>query len=78
MRQRIPSGNEDVNKVRCKRCGFWCDLSRDSIVQGSGVSITTVTHTSADDPHVDEGVGDSPTYTAGCPQCGKGDYTKNH
>ena len=77
MPRNRPIGNEDWYKVKCKRCGFWCDLTRDSIVSGTGINIVPVTQGTADDPHVDEGTNDDPVVTAGCPQCGTGDYTRD-
>lgn len=41
-KNRIPTGNEDVNFVRCKRCGFPCDSSRDKISPGNGKIYTAI------------------------------------
>ena len=72
MRNRTPSGNEDVHFFRCVRCGFPCDMSRDKIVQGTGIRNTEVSHTADTAPD------DPVTGYGGCPQCGQGDYTKKH
>ena len=72
MKTRTPSGNEDVNFFRCIRCGFPCDLSRDKIVSGTGLVYTAISHAeqaAAPDDH---------TVRGGCPQCGKGDYTRTY
>ena len=65
-----PSGNEDRNKTRCVRCGFWCDLSRDKIVSGTGIRNEAISHTASTAPD------DPVTGYGGCPQCGAGDYTR--
>ncbi len=71
MKERSPIGNEDIDVFRCKRCDFPCDLSRDKIRPGLGLSYTTltgvVTQTQYPDDH---------TVTFGCPQCGTGEYDK--
>ena len=41
-RSRTPIGNEDVNMTRCTRCGFPCDLSRDTIGSGNGKVYTAI------------------------------------
>ena len=66
--ERRPSGNEDVDKVRCRRCGFpGVDLKRDKLGPGSGLVYQSVTHTAATAP-------DEPVAVAGCPQCGCKNY----
>ena len=67
-RSRTPIGNEDVDKYRCTRCGFPCDLKRDKINPGNGNVYTTVSSSQTSTP-------DDGTPAFGCPQCGRGDYT---
>jgi len=69
---RRPTGNEDTGFFRCVLCGFPCDLTRDKIVRGTGIKNTAITHTASTAPD------DPITGYGGCPQCGKGDYTKKH
>lgn len=61
MRQRIPTGNEDNDKVQCKRCGFWCDLQRDKRGSGSGVLLTATT--------ISGRTLYDPEHASGCPFC---------
>lgn len=69
MRTKIPTGNEDVNFFRCVRCGFPCDLKRDRIGQGTGITYTVQSRgTGVTGP-------DDPVVRSGCPQCGKRSYT---
>lgn len=69
-RTRIPSGNEDTDFVKCRRCGFPCKLSRDKIKPGNGKVFTTLTGVVSQTQYPDNW-----TVTYGCPQCGRGDYT---
>lgn len=66
-RTRNPSGNEDTNFFRCKRCGFPCDLSRDKTGPGSGLTYASV---------VVEGTTFTynPTASQGCGLCGCKNY----
>ncbi len=61
-RTRTPSGNEDTDFVRCKRCGFPCNTDRDKTGSGSGVRYEAITHTAATAP-------DDPVHVAGCGFC---------
>ncbi len=65
-RTRKAEGNED-NMVRCKRCGFPCDTTRDKTGSGSGLTYVAVTHSATACP-------DNPTVVSGCPQCGSRNY----
>ena len=67
MKIRQPQGNEDSNKIRCQRCGFWCDTARDKTGSGSGIRLVSITHTADTAP-------DNPTVIAGCPKCGTKNY----
>jgi len=65
---RTPTGNEDSNKVRCRRCGFTgVDKLRDKTGSGSGIRYESITHTAATAP-------DNPIVFAGCPECGTKAY----
>jgi len=64
---KIPTGNEDVNVFRCKRCGQWCDLVRDKTGPGEGIRYESITHTADTAP-------DNPIVTRGCPYCGTLNY----
>lgn len=66
---RQPIGNEDVNKVRCTRCNFECDLKRDKRKQGLGYKYFTLAGVTSQAQYPDDW-----TVSFGCPQCGKGDY----
>lgn len=64
MKTRRPLGNEDTTHVKCKRCFFWCDTSRDSTTgSGDGISYTA-----------SAGTPDLPSVSAGCPHCGTFNY----
>jgi hypothetical protein len=67
-RQRTPIGNEDTNFFRCRRCGFPCDLSRDRLGPGTGISHDVLDR--------DSGVTgpDDPVVKGGCAQCGSKNY----
>jgi len=67
MRERNPSGNEDINFFRCKKCGFPCDLKRDKTGPGSGLRYDPITHSSDTAP-------DDPVVISGCPKCGTRNY----
>lgn len=68
MKTRNPTGNEDSNKVRCKRCGFFgVDKERDKTGSGSGIRYESVTHTASTAP-------DNPIVISGCPNCGTKNY----
>ena len=68
MKTRIPSGNEDSNKTRCKRCGFLgVDTERDKTGGGSGIRLESITHTADTAP-------DNPVVISGCPFCGSRNY----
>lgn len=65
---RNPSGNEDTDKVRCKRCGFrGVDKTRDKTGSGSGLRYDSITHTASTAP-------DNPVVVSGCPFCGTRSY----
>ena len=66
---RTPTGNEDYNFFRCKRCKFPCDLSRDRTGTGEGLRYDTLSRETR------TGTGpDDPVVTSGCPQCGCKNY----
>lgn len=68
MKSRQPHGNEDNNKVRCKRCGFLgVDKERDKTGSGSGIRYESITHTASTAP-------DDPVVIEGCPFCGTKAY----
>lgn len=68
MKNRQPQGNEDSNKVRCKRCGFLgVDKERDKTGSGSGIHYYPIAHTANTAPH-------NPVVTGGCPFCGTKAY----
>ena len=62
MWTKKPQGTEDNNHVRCKRCGFINDLSKNKQGDGSGISLiaTTIAGVSLYNP----------TVTSGCSFCG--------
>jgi len=64
--QKIPSGNEDTNSFRCKRCGFWCNLERDKTGDGEGVALVSTTDGSR--TYYD------PQHRSGCPLCNTKNY----
>lgn len=65
MATKRARGLDDDNKVRCKKCGFICDLERDKQGDGSGVTFTSVTDSASDNP----------VAVSGCPFCGTRNYT---
>ena len=69
-KRRRPIGNEDVGRLRCKRCNFPCLLTRDKISPGLGLSYTPLTGITQDQAPDDH------TVKFGCPQCGKGEYDR--
>jgi len=62
MRKRTPQGNEDNTHIKCKYCGFWCDVNRNAVGGTNGNTTVTVDvgGTSVKDP----------TVTRNCPFCG--------
>jgi|FLOH01.1.fsa_nt_gi hypothetical protein len=69
MPTRNTTGNEDFQYVKCTNCGFPCKLGRDKIREGNGNSYYELSHTQTQAP-------DDWTVSFGCPQCGRGNYTK--
>lgn len=67
--RRTPIGNEDYQFTRCTHCGFPCYYNRDKIRDGNGKRFSEIAHTQDQAP-------DDTTISFGCPQCGKGDYTR--
>jgi len=69
MKTRTPIGNEDSEFVRCVRCGFPCNLSRDKVKAGNGNVYFDYTHTQDQAPNDFRS-------TFGCPKCGRGEYNR--
>ena len=70
MRTRKVTVNDEPEKVRCKRCGFMCDTSRDRTDgNGDGITYVPITHSADTAPH-------DPTVKKGqgCPFCGTYNY----
>lgn len=63
---RRPTGNEDTDFFRCKRCGFPCNLSRDKTGPGSGLTYSSIIEGS--------GTITVPVVQQGCPFCGTKNY----
>lgn len=66
MKTRIPSGGEET-KVKCRRCGFLCDTSRDKTGAGSGLRYESVEYDGSTVAYKD-------IVVAGCPMCGTKNY----
>ncbi len=64
-RIKRPIGTDDDDFFRCRRCGFPCNLTRDKIGPGSGLTFTDVTDSASDEPTVT---------SPGCPFCGCRNY----
>lgn len=67
MRTRTPTGTEDKNFFRCKRCHFPCNTERDR-TSGSESGVTLVEKT------IGLGTAFDPVVSAGCSFCGTFNY----